>query len=165
MAVTLTQLLAQSGRYAESLAEAVSAREHLERFGADDDLYEIGWTVGLASAATGDVERARSIAADLRHRPTGGRGGFEDRGLIAVLAVAITAECDRHEGNLDAAAPGTPRRGTSSSPARGPAAQWALMARCCRSPRSTRRRQPGRGGRTATTAAVGIAAAPHAGRP
>ncbi len=132
VAVTLTQLLAQSGRYAESLAEAVSAREHLERFGADDDLYEIGWTVGLASAATGDVERARSIAADLRHRPAAGRGGFEDRGLIAVLAVAITAECDRHEGNLDAAAAGYTEAWDVVQPARGPAAQWALMAGAAR---------------------------------
>ena len=132
VSVTLTQLLAQSGRYAESLAEAVSAREHLERFGADDDLYEIGWTVGLASAATGDVDRARSIAADLRHRPDGGRGGFEDRGLIAVLAVAITAECARSEGDLAAAATGYATAWDVVQPGRGPAAHWALMAGAAR---------------------------------
>ncbi len=142
---TLTQLLAQSGRYRESLAAAVTAREHLELFGAEDDLYEIGWSVGLASAAVGDVERARSIAADLRHRPTGGRGGFDDRGLIAVLAVAITAECARHEGTSRRPPPGTPRRGTSCSPAGGA----PRTGRSWRGPRGsrrwTRRRRPGPG--------------------
>ncbi|WP_161968428.1 BTAD domain-containing putative transcriptional regulator [Curtobacterium oceanosedimentum] len=132
VAVTLTQLLAQSGRYREALAEAVSAREHLERFGADDDLYEIGWTVGLASAATGDVERARSIAADLRHRPAGGRGGFDDRGLIAVLAVAIGAECARWEGDPEAAAAGYTEAWDVVQPGRGAAAHWALMAGAAR---------------------------------
>ena len=132
VAVTLTQLLAQSGRYRESLAAAVTAREHLELFGAEDDLYEIGWTVGLASAATGDVDRARAVAADLRHRPEGGRGGFEDRGLIAVLAVAITAECARYEGDLVAAATAYATAWDVVQPGRGPAAHWALMAGAAR---------------------------------
>ena len=93
VAVTMTQLLAQTGRYTDALENADRAREQLERFGADDDLYEIGWTVGLCSAATGAVERARAIAADLQHRPVEGRGGFDgDRSQIGVLAVAIGAE-------------------------------------------------------------------------
>jgi len=132
VAVTLTQLLAQSGRYRESLAAAVTARDHLELFGAEDDLYEIGWTVGLASAATGDVDRARTVAAGLRHRPDGGRGGFEDRGLIAVLAVAIDAECARHEGDLEAAAAGYVRAWEVVQPGHGPSAHWALMAGAAR---------------------------------
>ena len=129
---TLTQLLAQSGRYRESLTAAVTAREHLELFGAEDDLYEIGWTVGLASAAIGDVDRARAIAADLRHRPSGGRGGFDDRGLIAVLAVAITAECARYEGDLAASAAGYTEAWDVVQPGRGSAVHWALMAGAAR---------------------------------
>ncbi len=132
VAVTLTQLLAQSGRYRESLAAAVTAREDLELFGAEDDLYEIGWTVGLASAATGDVDRARAVAADLRHRPDGGRGGFDDRGLIAVLAVAITAECARYEGDLAGAAAAYAAAWDVVQPGRGPAAHWALTAGAAR---------------------------------
>lgn len=131
-AVTLTQLLAQSGRYREALASAVTARELLELFGAEDDLYEIGWTVGLAAAATGDVGRARAVAADLRHRPDGGRGGFDDRGLIAVLAVAITAECARWEGDLAVGAAGYTEAWDVVQPGRGGAAHWALMAGAAR---------------------------------
>jgi predicted ATPase/DNA-binding SARP family transcriptional activator len=129
IAVTLTQLLAQTGRHTEALRAAEAARVQLERFGADDDLYEIGWTVGLCAATTGDVERARRIATDLRQRPTEGRGGFDgDRVQIGVLATAIGAECARYTGDLDEAASAYAEAWASVMPMRKQTPQWTLMA-------------------------------------
>lgn len=133
-AVTTTQLLAQGGRWAEALRTAEEARERLERFGADDDLYEIGWSVGLCAAATGDVGRARRIAADLQQRPVDPRGGGPDgdRSQIGVLVTAIGAECLRAEGDLDGAAEqyalawDSVARRPSGSP------NWMLMAGAAR---------------------------------
>ncbi|MBA8989081.1 putative ATPase/DNA-binding SARP family transcriptional activator [Curtobacterium pusillum] len=132
-AVTMTQLLAQTGRYAEALQAADVAREQLERFGADDDLYEIGWTVGLCAASTGDVVRARSIAADLQHRPVEARGGFDgDRAQIGVLAVAIGAECARWEGDLVRGAAEYARAWEFVLPFRKQTPHWTLMAGAAR---------------------------------
>ncbi|MBT2501933.1 BTAD domain-containing putative transcriptional regulator [Curtobacterium sp. ISL-83] len=128
-AVSMTQLLAQNGRYADALAAAAAAREHLELFGADDDLYEIGWTVGLCAAATGDVVLARSIAADLEHRPLEARGGFdEERAQIGVLVVAMGAECARAEGFPEQAAAEYAQAWDRVQPSHGRAPHWALMA-------------------------------------
>lgn len=133
VAVTMTQLLAQTGRYADALANADRAREPLERFGAEDDLYEIGWTVGLCSAATGAVDTARSIAAELEHRPVAGRGGFDgDRSQIGVLAVAIGAECLRFEGDLDAAAAQYTAAWDWVLPHRKATPHWTVMAGAAR---------------------------------
>ncbi|ROP72354.1 BTAD domain-containing putative transcriptional regulator [Curtobacterium sp. PhB115] len=129
IAVTMTQLLAQTGRYTDALRSAELAREQLERFGADDDLYEIGWTVGLCAAVTGDVVRARSVADELQHRPLEGRGGFDDdRVQIGVLATAIGAECARWEGSLDTAAAEYARAWDSVLPVRKQTPHWTLMA-------------------------------------
>ncbi|UXN26301.1 AAA family ATPase [Curtobacterium flaccumfaciens] len=128
-AVTVTQLLAQTGRHSEALAAAEAAREQLERFGADDDLYEIGWTVGLCAATTGDVARARAVADDLRQRPSEGRGGFDgDRMQIGVLATAIAAECARYEGDLDEAAAAYAAAWDAIAPIRKETPHWSLMA-------------------------------------
>ncbi|WP_263055034.1 BTAD domain-containing putative transcriptional regulator [Curtobacterium sp. RIT-PI-V] len=129
IAVTMTQLLAQTGRHADALRSAEVAREQLERFGADDDLYEIGWTVGLCAASTGDVVRARQVADDLQHRPVEARGGFDgDRVQIGVLAMAIGAECSRWEGALDDAAAEYARAWDSVLPLRKQTPHWTLMA-------------------------------------
>jgi predicted ATPase/DNA-binding SARP family transcriptional activator len=133
VAVTMTQLLAQTGRYAQALENAGRAREQLERFGAEDDLYEIGWTVGLCSAATGAVDTARSIAAELQHRPIAGRGGFDgDRSQIGVLAVAIGAECLRFEGDLAAAAAQYTSAWDWVLPHRKATPHWTVMAGAAR---------------------------------
>ena len=133
VAVTMTQLLAQTGRYEESLANAERARDQLERFGAEDDLYEIGWTVGLCSAATGAVDAARAVAADLQHRPVTGRGGFDgDRSQIGVLAVAIGAECLRSEGDLDGAAAQYTAAWDRVRPYWTVSPQWTVMAGAAR---------------------------------
>ncbi|OII12304.1 BTAD domain-containing putative transcriptional regulator [Curtobacterium sp. MCBA15_008] len=132
-AVTMTQLLAQTGDHAGALVVADVARDQLERFGADDDLYEIGWTVGLCSASTGDVERARGVAADLRLRPVEGRGGFDgDRSQIGVLAVAISAECLRYEGDLDRAAAEYTAAWEWVAPFRKQTPHWTVMAGAAR---------------------------------
>lgn len=128
-AVTITQLSAQHGRYAQALVAAETARVQLERFGADDDLWEISWTVGLAAAATGDTERALAVAASLRQRPRAARGGFdEDRAQIDVLAVAITAECARTEGDPERAADLYRSAWDLVLPARRRTPHWLLMA-------------------------------------
>jgi len=133
VAVTMTQLLAQTGRYADALANAGRAREQLERFGAEDDLYEIGWTVGLCWAATGAVDTARSVAAELQHRPVAGRGGFDgDRSQIGVLAVAIGAECLRFEGDLDGAAAQYTAAWDWVLPHRKATPHWTVMAGAAR---------------------------------
>ncbi|WIB77268.1 BTAD domain-containing putative transcriptional regulator [Curtobacterium sp. MCPF17_002] len=132
-AVTMTQLLAQTGRHTEALEAAEVAREQLERFGADDDLYEIGWTIGLCAASTGDVVRARSIAADLQHRPVEARGGFDgDRAQIGVLAVAIGAECARYDGDFAGAAAEYARAWDFVFPYRKQTPHWSLMAGAAR---------------------------------
>lgn len=128
-AVTRTQLLAQTGRHTEALAVADLARGQLEVFGAEDDLYEIGWTVGLCAAATGDVVLARSIAADLAVQPVAARGGPDgETAQTEVLAIAIGAECARSVGDLDAAAAGYARAWTVVLPRRRTVPHWALMA-------------------------------------
>lgn len=132
-AVTMTQLLAQTGRHAEALRAAEVARIQLERFGADDDLYEISWTIGLCAATTGDVARARAIAVDLQHRPVQARGGFDDdRAQIGVLAVAITAECARSEGDTAAAAAEYAKAWDVVLPFRKQTPHWTLMAGAAR---------------------------------
>ncbi|WP_288468266.1 BTAD domain-containing putative transcriptional regulator [uncultured Curtobacterium sp.] len=132
-AVTLTQLHAQGGRYAEALATAEAAREQLERFGADDDLYEISWTVGLASAATGDLHRARTIAEDLRLRPVTLRGGPQDGAAqVGVLALAIDAECARWAGDPDRAAAAYTAAWDLLRDPRTRAVHWRLMAGAAR---------------------------------
>ncbi|MBM7803038.1 putative ATPase/DNA-binding SARP family transcriptional activator [Curtobacterium luteum] len=131
-AVTMTQLLAQSGRYDEALTVAEAARDRLERFGADDDLSEIGWSVGLAAAAIGDVDRARSVARDLQHRPAGGRGPEADGSQVAVVVLAIEAECRRAEGDPAAAAEQYTAAWEVAAERRGPAPNWRLMAGAAR---------------------------------
>ncbi|KQS10132.1 hypothetical protein ASG04_06035 [Curtobacterium sp. Leaf183] len=132
-AVTRTQLLAQTGRHAEALAVADLARDRLEVFGAEDDLYEIGWTVGLCAAATGDVVQARAIAADLAHQPVANRGGPDgDAAQTAVLAIAIGAECARSTGDLDAAATAYVQAWDVVLPSRRTVPHWVLMAGAAR---------------------------------
>ena len=132
-AVTRTQLLAQTGRHAEALAVADLARDQLEVFGAEDDLYEIGWTVGLCAAATGDVVQARAIAADLAHQPVANRGGPDgDAAQTAVLAIAIGAECARSTGDLDAAATAYVQAWDVVLPSRRTVPHWVLMAGAAR---------------------------------
>ncbi|TCK66283.1 BTAD domain-containing putative transcriptional regulator [Curtobacterium sp. PhB136] len=132
-AVTMTQLLAQTGRYTDALAAAALARERLEVFGAEDDLYEIGWTVGLCAAATGDVTLARSIAAELGNQPVANRGGFDgDAAQIGVLAIAIDAECSRSLGDLGAAAARYGDAWDFVLPRRKQTPHWTLMAGAAR---------------------------------
>ena len=128
-AVTMTQLLAQNGQYTEALAAAAVARERLEVFGAEDDLYEIGWTVGLCAAATGDVALARTVAADLGDQPVTNRGGFEDDAVqVGVLAIAIDAECSRASGDVVGGAEGYQRAWDYVVPRRRRTQNWWLMA-------------------------------------
>lgn len=128
-AVTRTQLLAQSGRYAEALVVADLARDQLEVFGAEDDLYEIGWTVGLCAAATGDVTRARTIAADLASAPIASRGGPDgSESQAEVLAIAIGAECARSAGDTETGAAGYGHAWQVLLPRRRSVPQWLLMA-------------------------------------
>ncbi|OII33841.1 hypothetical protein BIU98_05135 [Curtobacterium sp. MMLR14_010] len=132
-AVTLAQLLAQNGQHAEALAAAAVARERLEVFGAEDDLYEIGWTIGLCAAATGDVDLARSIAADLGDQPVANRGGFEDDAVqVGVIAIAIDAECSRADGDLDGAVEHWRRGWDFVVPRRKRTQNWWLMAGAAR---------------------------------
>jgi predicted ATPase/DNA-binding SARP family transcriptional activator len=132
-AVTMTQLLAQNGRHVEALAAAAVARERLEAFGAEDDLYEIGWTVGLCAAATGDVALARTVAADLGDQPVTNRGGLEDDAVqVGVLAIAIDAECSRAVGDLGAGAEGYQRAWDYVVPRRQRTQNWWLMAGAAR---------------------------------
>ncbi|MGN7190697.1 BTAD domain-containing putative transcriptional regulator [Curtobacterium sp. SAFR-003] len=133
VAVTLTQLHAQGGRYREALETAASAQELLERFGADDDLYEISWTVGLAAAATGDLVRARAIAEDLRLRPVTMRGGPADGTVqVGVLARAIGAECARYERRPERAAAEYTAAWDLLRDPRTRAVHWRLMAGAAR---------------------------------
>ncbi|MGU3410835.1 BTAD domain-containing putative transcriptional regulator [Microbacterium sp. M1A1_1b] len=132
-AVTRTQLLAQTGRHTEALAVAELARAQLEVFGAEDDLYEIGWTVGLCAAATGAVDQALTIAADLAHQPIANRGGPDgDAAQIAVLATAIRAECARSTGDLEAAAAAYARAWQDVLPSRHTAPHWVLTTAAAR---------------------------------
>jgi predicted ATPase/DNA-binding SARP family transcriptional activator len=132
-AVTMTQLLAQNGQHAEALAAAAVARERLEVFGAEDDLYEIGWTVGLCAAATGDVDLARSIAVDLGNQPVANRGGFEDDAVqVGVITIAIAAECSRADGDLDGAVEHWRRAWDFVVPRRKRTQNWWLMAGAAR---------------------------------
>lgn len=132
-AVTLTQLLAQTGRHREALETAELARARLEQYGAEDDLYEIGWTVGLCAAAIGDVARARAVAVELEHQPVANRGGPEDeRTQIRVLGIAIGAECARAEGDLAASAAGYRRAWDVATTAGNRAHHWLLTAASAR---------------------------------
>ena len=108
------QLLAQTGRHAEALAVADLARDQLEVFGAEDDLYEIGWTVGLCAAATGAVDQARTIAADLANQPVANRGGPDgDAAQIAVLATRSVPSARGAPGTSRPLPPRTRVRGTT----------------------------------------------------
>ncbi|WP_058725400.1 BTAD domain-containing putative transcriptional regulator [Curtobacterium luteum] len=131
-AVTMTQLLAQTGRYRDALDAADRARGRLEILGADDDLSEIAWSVGLCAAATGDVDRARTVARELQHRPSGGRGPEADGAMVALIALAIEAECRRAEGDPAAAAERYTAAWEAASERRGPAPNWRLMAGAAR---------------------------------
>ncbi|MEK6310068.1 MAG: BTAD domain-containing putative transcriptional regulator [Curtobacterium sp.] len=131
-AVTMTQLLAQTGRYTDALDAAERARGRLELLGADDDLSEIAWSVGLCAAATGDVDRARAVARELQHRPAGGRGPEADGAMVALIALAIEAECRRAEGDPAAAAERYTAAWEAASDRRGPAPNWRLMAGAAR---------------------------------
>jgi predicted ATPase/DNA-binding SARP family transcriptional activator len=128
-AVSITQLLGQTGRPSEALASAATARHRLEPFGAEDDMRELRWLVGLAEAATGDVVAARASAAELRTSgATAGR--FDgDRAQMGVLSIAITAEAFRAEGDA-AAALAEYRRACTAIGTRGRETwQWLVLLR------------------------------------
>ncbi|WP_413600718.1 BTAD domain-containing putative transcriptional regulator [Curtobacterium sp. Curtsp57] len=132
-AVTMTQLLAQTGRHADALVVADVARTRLEVFGAEDDLYEIGWTVGLCAAATGDVVRARQVAADLANQPVANRGGPDGEAVqMAVLAIAIAAECARSDGDVASGAAEYARAWDAVTAHRKQTPNWTLMAGAAR---------------------------------
>jgi predicted ATPase/DNA-binding SARP family transcriptional activator len=126
-AVARTQLLTQLGRYREALTVAEVARTRLERFSAEDDLAELGWGVGLAAAGSGDVARARRMAADLDgHRDS--RGGFDDdRAQMGALMFALRAEIARAEGDLDGAVAEYERGVAFVQPLRQQGPHWYLM--------------------------------------
>lgn len=144
-AVSMAQLSAQTGRYPEALAAAEVARARLEHFGAEDDLYELGWTVGLSAAAVGDTARARAVAAELAARPVldgrgrGAPGGAPggggpgvggpdgERAQMGVLAAAVRAEVARAEGDPVAAAAEYRRAWDAILPHRREAAQWVMV--------------------------------------
>jgi predicted ATPase/DNA-binding SARP family transcriptional activator len=136
-AVSVAQLSAQTGRYAQALAAAEVARERLEQFGAEDDLVEVGWSVGLSAAATGDVARARRVASELAARPADpGRGGpmgspaggaVGDRAQMAVLAHAIRAEVARSEGDPARAVAEYDRALAAVVPHQRDAGQWTMV--------------------------------------
>ncbi|WIE64654.1 BTAD domain-containing putative transcriptional regulator [Curtobacterium sp. MCLR17_036] len=130
--VTMTQLLAQRGRYAEALAAADVARRRLEVFGADDDLSEVAWSVGLCAAATGDVDRARAAAAELAAQPAPTRGFGDGGGQVTVLALAIEAECLRAVGDPAAAAAAYDRAWAVVLPERRATSNWMVMAGAAR---------------------------------
>ncbi|GAA1492841.1 BTAD domain-containing putative transcriptional regulator [Curtobacterium herbarum] len=135
-AVSVTQLAGQLGRYEQALAAADVARERLEQFGAEDDLVEVGWSVGLSAAATGDVDRARALAAELAALPVapgtgpvGGPGGGPggERAQMTLLAHAVRAEVARAEGD-PARAVGEYRRAWDQVlPHRREASQWVMI--------------------------------------
>jgi predicted ATPase/DNA-binding SARP family transcriptional activator len=133
-AVSRAQLLNQSGFPIEALAAAEAARERLQWFGADDDVYEVGWTIGLAAAASGDAERARRIADELDvprsnvNRFDEGDGGAQYR----VLAHGIRAEADRVDGRLDDALAEYERCYTWIREHRRQSPQWFVLAAASR---------------------------------
>jgi predicted ATPase/DNA-binding SARP family transcriptional activator len=135
-AVSVTQLAGQLGRYEQALAAADTARERLEQFGAEDDLVEVGWSVGLSAAATGDVDRARSLAAELAALPAspgsgpiggpaGGPGG--ERAQMTLLAHAVRAEVARAEGDPARAVLEYRRAWDQVLPHRRQASQWVMI--------------------------------------
>jgi predicted ATPase/DNA-binding SARP family transcriptional activator len=133
-AVAVAQLSAQTGRYAQALTAAGVARECLEQFGAEDDLVEVGWSVGLSAAATGDVDRARSVSAELAARPVssggaglGGGAPGGDRDQMVVLAHAVRAEVARTEGDLALAVLEYRRAWDEVVPHEREAGQWLMV--------------------------------------
>ncbi|PYY34854.1 BTAD domain-containing putative transcriptional regulator [Curtobacterium sp. MCBD17_030] len=135
-AVSVTQLAGQLGRYEQALAAAATARERLEQFGAEDDLVEVGWSVGLSAAATGDVDRARSLAAELAalpaspgSGPVGGPGGGPggERAQMTLLAHAVRAEVARTEGDPARAVVEYRRAWDQAVPHRREASQWVMV--------------------------------------
>ncbi|PZE57638.1 hypothetical protein DEJ24_11540 [Curtobacterium sp. MCPF17_001] len=135
-AVSVTQLAGQLGRYEQALAAAATARERLEQFGAEDDLVEVGWSVGLSAAATGDVDRARSLAAELAalpaspgSGPVGGPGGGPggERAQMTLLAHAVRAEVARTEGDPARAVVEYRRAWDQVVPHRREASQWVMV--------------------------------------
>ncbi|PZE94587.1 BTAD domain-containing putative transcriptional regulator [Curtobacterium sp. MCBD17_008] len=135
-AVSVAQLSAQTGRYAQALAAAEVARDRLEQFGAEDDLVEVGWSVGLSAAATGDAARARRVASELTSRPSdprgggsavGGPGAVGDRAQMTVLAHAISAEVARSAGDPALAAVEYRRALDAVVPHQRDAGQWTMV--------------------------------------
>jgi hypothetical protein len=132
----VTQLAGQLGRYEQALAAADVARERLEQFGAEDDLVEVGWSVGLSAAATGDVDRARALAAELAALPAasgagpvGGPGGGPggERAQMTLLAHAVRAEVARSEGDPARAVVEYRRAWGQVLPHRREASQWVMV--------------------------------------
>lgn len=135
-AVSVTQLAGQLGRYDQALDAADAARARLEQFGAEDDLIEVGWSVGLSAAATGDVERARTLATELAALPAstavgpvGGPGGGPggERAQMALLAHAVRAEVARAEGDPVRAVGEYRRAWDGVLPHRRAASQWVMI--------------------------------------
>jgi predicted ATPase/DNA-binding SARP family transcriptional activator len=136
-AVSEAQLAAQTGRYDRALAAADVARTHLEHFGAEDDLAEVGWSVGLSAAAIGDVDRARAVAVDLAARPASaggvpgggpGRGGPDgERAQMSVLAHAVRAEVGRTGGDTTVAVSEYRRAWDEVVPHPRDAGQWLMV--------------------------------------
>ena len=135
-AVSVTQLAGQLGRYDQALDAADAARARLEQFGAEDDLIEVGWSVGLSAAATGDVERARTLATELAALPAspgvgpvGGPGGGPggERAQMGLLAHAVRAEVARAEGDPVRAVGEYRRAWDGVLPHRRAASQWVMI--------------------------------------
>lgn len=135
-AVSVTQLAGQLGRHEQALDAADAARARLEQFGAEDDLIEVGWSVGLSAAATGDVERARTLATELAALPAspgvgpvGGPGGGPggERAQMALLAHAVRAEVARAEGDPVRAVGEYRRAWDGVLPHRRAASQWVMI--------------------------------------
>lgn len=100
-----TQLYGQNGRPEDALVAAKKARSTLEMFGAEDDLHELGWTVGLASASLGRIEEARAVAREIAGLGHQGDAGWfdEDGNQLAALSNMIEAEVCRVQGDREGA--------------------------------------------------------------
>ncbi|KQO63600.1 BTAD domain-containing putative transcriptional regulator [Curtobacterium sp. Leaf261] len=127
--VSITQLLGQTGRPTDALRSAVVARHRLEQFGAEDDMRELRWLVGLAEAATGDVVAARASAAELAMPGADSGRPDGDRAEISVLSIAITAEAFRADGD-EVSGLAEYRRAVAAIPKRGRESwQWLVLLR------------------------------------
>ncbi|PZF62274.1 hypothetical protein DEI92_01880 [Curtobacterium sp. MCBD17_034] len=129
--VSRVQLLTQTGHPEEALVAADRARERLQWFGADDDLAEISWSMGLAAAAAGQPDRARAVAVDLDLPRPGAR--LDDDGLqFRTLAFAVRAEAARAEGDVQTALEEYDRGFAYVRDHMKQAPQWTLMVAAAR---------------------------------